>query len=205
MEDAHHLINALKKDYTVTIDWDATKYIGLTLKRDYKNCKVYAHIPGYLSKALLQFKHQMPKTKQNSLHPHAKPQYGAKAQFVTDKVTSPPQWREGKICQRSSRHLSLLCKGSGQHNPPCTQRNCHWTSKANRENKSNNKTSVRLLRNAGGSSTCIQSKQNDAVHSDAGYCNEEKLRSRAGGTLLPIQRWWIPPQQWCNSYHRNDK
>jgi hypothetical protein len=37
MEDAQHLIDALKQDYTITIDWDATKYIGLTLKRDYKN------------------------------------------------------------------------------------------------------------------------------------------------------------------------
>jgi hypothetical protein len=27
MEDAKHLINALKKDHTITVDWDATKYI----------------------------------------------------------------------------------------------------------------------------------------------------------------------------------
>jgi hypothetical protein len=32
LEDAQHLIDALKKDYTITIDWDATKYIGLTIK-----------------------------------------------------------------------------------------------------------------------------------------------------------------------------
>ncbi len=32
MEDAQHLIDALKQDYTITIDWDATKYIGLTLE-----------------------------------------------------------------------------------------------------------------------------------------------------------------------------
>jgi hypothetical protein len=25
LEDAQHLINALKKDYTITVDWDATK------------------------------------------------------------------------------------------------------------------------------------------------------------------------------------
>jgi hypothetical protein len=53
MEDAHHLIDALKQEYTITIDWDATKYIGLTLEWDYKNQKVYAHMPGYISKALL--------------------------------------------------------------------------------------------------------------------------------------------------------
>jgi hypothetical protein len=32
MEGAQHLVDALKQDYTITIDWDATKYIGLTLK-----------------------------------------------------------------------------------------------------------------------------------------------------------------------------
>ncbi len=32
MEDAHHLFNALKQDYTITIDWGATKYTGLTLE-----------------------------------------------------------------------------------------------------------------------------------------------------------------------------
>jgi hypothetical protein len=37
MEDAQHLIDALKQDYTITIDWDATKYIGLTLEWNYKN------------------------------------------------------------------------------------------------------------------------------------------------------------------------
>jgi hypothetical protein len=36
-ENAQHLIDTLKQDYTITIDWDATKYIGLTLKWEYKN------------------------------------------------------------------------------------------------------------------------------------------------------------------------
>ncbi len=57
IEDSQHLIDALKQDYTITIDWDATKYIGLTLEWDYKNKKVYAHMPGYIQQALLRFKH----------------------------------------------------------------------------------------------------------------------------------------------------
>jgi hypothetical protein len=65
-EDAQHLIDAIKKDYTITIDWDATKYIRLTVKWDYTNRKVYLHMPGYLSKVLQRFKHEKPKSKQNS-------------------------------------------------------------------------------------------------------------------------------------------
>ncbi len=89
LEDAQHLINALKKDYTITVDWDATKCIGLTIKWDYKNQKVYAHMPGYLPKAFLQFNHLPPKKKQNSPHPHITPQYGAKTQYTADEDNSP--------------------------------------------------------------------------------------------------------------------
>ncbi len=93
MKDAQHLIDALKQDYIITIDWDTTKYIRLTLEWDYKNRKVYAHMPGYIQKALLGFKHQTPKTKQNSPYPHVKPQYGATAQYATNEDTSPPPHR----------------------------------------------------------------------------------------------------------------
>jgi hypothetical protein len=88
-EDARHLIDAIQKDYNITVDWEATKYFGLTIKWDYLNRKVHLHMPGYLDKALLRFKHDMPKTKQNSPHPHVAPQYGAKTQFAEEADISP--------------------------------------------------------------------------------------------------------------------
>jgi hypothetical protein len=48
MEDAKHFIEALKKDYTITIDWGATKYIGLTIDWGYNKGQVHVHMPGYL-------------------------------------------------------------------------------------------------------------------------------------------------------------
>jgi hypothetical protein len=48
MEDAQHLIEAPKKDYTITINWGATKYIGLTIDWDYNKGQVHVHMPGYL-------------------------------------------------------------------------------------------------------------------------------------------------------------
>ena len=63
LDYAQHLIDALKKDYTITIDWNATKYIGLTIKWDYAKGKVHIHMPGYLPKALLRFNHPQPKKK----------------------------------------------------------------------------------------------------------------------------------------------
>ncbi len=59
-EDAQHLIDALEKDYTISTDWDATKYTGLTIHWDYAKRKVYMHMPGYLAKALQRFKHPTP-------------------------------------------------------------------------------------------------------------------------------------------------
>jgi hypothetical protein len=84
MEDAQHLIDVLKKDHTVTINWNATKYIGLTIEWDYINRKVYASMPGYLEKAFLRFNHTPPKKKQNSPHPHI----------------APPIWSYNAICNR---------------------------------------------------------------------------------------------------------
>ncbi len=67
MEDAKHLIEALNKDYTITIDWGATKYIRLTIDWDYDNGQVHVYMPGYLGKAFLKFKHISPS--KNKTHP----------------------------------------------------------------------------------------------------------------------------------------
>jgi hypothetical protein len=50
--DAEHIITTLKKDYTITVDREATKYIRLTIDWDYNNGKVHVHMPGYLVKAM---------------------------------------------------------------------------------------------------------------------------------------------------------
>jgi hypothetical protein len=93
-EDADHLLTALQKDYTVSTDWEATKYIGLTIDWDYHNRKVHIHMPGYLAKALQRFKHPTPTKRQNSPHPHNAPQYGTKVQHTPDDDESPPLDKE---------------------------------------------------------------------------------------------------------------
>ena len=88
-EDADHLINAIKKYYPMTVDTEATKYIGLTIDWDYTNQKAHIHMPGYLEKAFTRFKHEAPEKIQNSPHPHVIPQYGAKTQYAKDDDESP--------------------------------------------------------------------------------------------------------------------
>jgi hypothetical protein len=93
--DEDHIINALKKYYTITVDTDAAKYIGLTIEWDYENEKDHLPMPGYLAKVMIRFKHETPNKIQNSPHCHIKIQYGAKQQYVNDEDTlSPPLNKE---------------------------------------------------------------------------------------------------------------
>jgi hypothetical protein len=78
----------------MTVDREATKYIGLTIKWDYMNQKAHIHMPGYLQKALIRFKHEKPDKIKNSPHPHVIPQYRAKKQYTKDKDVSPPLSKE---------------------------------------------------------------------------------------------------------------
>jgi hypothetical protein len=51
-ENADHLISVLQEDYKIDIDWEGTRYIGLTLDWDYIQRKVHLSMPGYIIKAL---------------------------------------------------------------------------------------------------------------------------------------------------------
>jgi hypothetical protein len=102
---------------------------------------------------------------------------------LTRTPTAPPQQRGDKICSRSRRLLTLLCKGNGQHTPPCTQRNCHQTSKA-KDYCALQEEAVLAYK---------ASKMILAVHSDVGYCNKKKLQSRAGGHFFLSNDNEFPP------------
>jgi hypothetical protein len=89
MEDAEHLMKALKKDYLATEDWTGTKYLGLIIGWDYENGQVHLWMPGYISKALLHFDQKKTDKIQNSPHPHSIPTYGAKIQYAEQLDDSP--------------------------------------------------------------------------------------------------------------------
>jgi hypothetical protein len=88
--DATHLIEALKREYTITVDNEATKYIGLTIEWEYKNGKKHAYMLGYLGKAMICFGHEKPSKIQNSPHPHKITQYRAKKINTQKTKMNPP-------------------------------------------------------------------------------------------------------------------
>ena len=58
--DIDHLINAIKEKYSIKIDWEGSKYIGIDLKWDYTKREVTLLMKGYATRALKQFQHPTP-------------------------------------------------------------------------------------------------------------------------------------------------
>jgi hypothetical protein len=76
-ENADHLVSVLQEEYEIDIDWEGTRYIGLTLDWDYSQRKVHLSMPGYITKALTRFAHKTPSRPQHQPHPHVEKTYGA--------------------------------------------------------------------------------------------------------------------------------
>ena len=193
--DATHLINALKKDYTITVDWNATKYIGLTIAWDYENGKVHIHMPGYLEKTMMQFEHDKPNKPQNSPHPHKITQYGTKIQYVDDEDDSPPlSLAETKYVQAVTGMLLYYARMVDSTILPSL------SSLATEQNKPTGKTMEKvkqLLDYCASQEEAIvtynASNMILNIHSDAGYLNEKKARSKAGRHFFLSNNSQSPP------------
>jgi hypothetical protein len=140
-------------------------------------------MPGYIQKALLQFKHQTPKAKQNSPHPHVKPQYRAKTQYATNKDTAPPLTSEKtKYVQEVAGTLLYYARAVDSTILPALS--AITTKQANPMEKMRT-TIKQLLDYCAMQDKAVlaykASKMILAVHSDARYCNKKKLWSRVGG------------------------
>ena len=60
LQDAHHLLNALRNLYGITVDWTGKLYCGLTLAWDYYNRTCQLSMPSYIANALHKFQHPLP-------------------------------------------------------------------------------------------------------------------------------------------------
>ena len=89
-QDAEHLRDLLKTNYTITEDWKGKNFIGLNLKWDHENRTVDLSIKGYVQKAFQQFEHEKPKRPQHAPNKWTAPQYGAAIQMAEPEDQSPP-------------------------------------------------------------------------------------------------------------------
>jgi hypothetical protein len=91
-----HLLNALKQDYEVTVDWTGGLYCGINLDWDYENKTVNLLMPGYIEAALHKFQHEPPSQPQRAPYPARAPQYGSKVQTTPELDTSADMSPAGK-------------------------------------------------------------------------------------------------------------
>jgi len=193
--DAEHLINAIKKDYQMTVDEEAKKYIGLTIQWDWTNRKAHIHMPGYLENAFVKFNHDKPMKIQNAPYPHVPPNYGAKTQYIEDEIESPPLSKEDtKYIQAVTGTLLYNARAVDPTILPALSAIATEQAKPTQTTMKN----VRQLLDYCSTQeeaiiTYNASKMILAVHSDAGYANEKKSRSRAGGHFFLSNDDKFPP------------
>ena len=89
LDNAQHLLHALKEKYTISEDWEAKLYIGISFKWDYSKRTVDLSMPGYVTAALQWFRHQLKNNRQSSPHHHVPPTYGARVQFAEPEDDTP--------------------------------------------------------------------------------------------------------------------
>ena len=91
-DDAHHLISALQKYYSITTDWTGSNYCGLKIDWNYHHGFADIAMPTYIPNALGKLNHPDPTTPQFAPHRWNRPNYGATQQFapLEDTTTTLP-------------------------------------------------------------------------------------------------------------------
>ena len=194
-EHALHLKQALEQDYTVTTEWKGGRYIGITLDWDYERRRVHLSMPGYVAKALKQFQHTAPKSKQDAPFPSARIIYGAKKQYATESSKAPLLDKtEKKFIQKVCGKFlflgravdsTLLCPISA------------IASQSSKPTKDTMAQTTQLLDYLASQEEAVltynASEMILAAHSDASYLSEPQARSRAGGHFFLSSNAEIPP------------
>ena len=98
---ANHLKKSLEHWYDITTDWSGDKYVGISLKWDYKNRILDTSVPGFVKSKLHEYQHPTPAKPQHAPSKAAPINYGAKVQQAKPADDSTPLSKEGiKIIQQ---------------------------------------------------------------------------------------------------------
>ena len=92
---AKHLINVLKKHFTVAEDWEGEKYCGITIDWDYTKRQVHFSMPEYVKYSLTQIQHTL-QTLTDQPHKHTIPVFGVTIQYAKAEDTSNKFDDDGK-------------------------------------------------------------------------------------------------------------
>eukprot|EP00956_Cyclotella_meneghiniana_P000475 scaffold553_cov70-Cyclotella_meneghiniana.AAC.1 len=181
-EDLDHLIKSLEKYYDMTVDLEGKEYVKIELDWDYDKRQVHLSMMPYLQKALRQFDNVVPTKREDSPYPHVEPKYGAKQQFAKYDTSAPVGKEEQKYIQKLTGKFNWYARGvDSTLLTPISA----LTAQQSKPTQATMKRAQQLLDYLATQEPAVltyrASDMTLAIHSDAGYLNEENARSRAGG------------------------
>ena len=89
IDGMHHLINAIRKYFKCSINWEGQNYIGFTLDWNYTKKYVDISMSGYIRTPFQKFQHKPPARPKDDPHPWNKPVYFKHIQLATQQSSSP--------------------------------------------------------------------------------------------------------------------
>jgi len=177
-----HLIQMLKKYFNVSVDLEGKEFMKIQLDWDYENRKVHLSMASYLQKALRQFDNIIPSKCQDSPYPYTEQKYGTKQQFAEYDTSAPVGNDEQKYVQKVTGKFNWYARGVDS--TMLTPISALSAQQAKPTQATMRRVQHFLDYAATKESAVTTYRTSDmvlAIHSDAGYLNEEGARSRAGG------------------------
>ena len=181
-EDLDHLIQLLEKYYDVSVNLEGKEFVKIQLDWDKENRKVHLSMAPYLQKALRQFDNMVPTKCQDSPYPYTEPKYGAKQQFAEYDTSDPVGNDEQKYAQKVTGKFNWYAQGVDA--TILTPSSALSAQQAKPTQAMMRQVQHCLDYAASKEPTVTTYHASDmvlAIHSNAGYLNEEGVRSRAGG------------------------
>lgn len=192
--DLDHLMQSLEKYYDVSLDLEGKEYVKIELDWDYEKRRVHLSMAPYLQKALRQFDNIVPTQRHDSPYPYIEPKYGAKQQFAEYESSIPVGDKEKKYVQQVTGKFNWYARGVDP--TMLTPISALTAQQANPTQATMKRVQQFLDYGATQEPAVTTYRASDmilAIHSDAGYLNEQNARSRAGGHLFLSEDVPNPP------------
>jgi hypothetical protein len=182
-EHTEHLMTCIKKNYSISSDWNGTAYCGLTLDWDYKYRTVDLSMLGYIKDALHKYQHPAPARPKHSPHTWNPPIYCAKKRFVSD--TKPRPTLLDKDVNTLQQLTGTVIYYARAVDPTLIM---PINVLASEQSNATEETSYKVIKMLNYCNTHpdtnIRYRASDMIlhiHSDASYLSESEAKSRAGG------------------------
>jgi len=193
-QHAEHLAGILKRYHDITEDWEGKRFAGIDLKWDYVKREVRLTMEGYIRELLLKYGHPMPAKPVRTPHKCKPINYGASSQLVDEEDTSAPL-NEAGVRRVQGIVGAVLYHARAVNNKLLVTLSSIGTEQATATENTNEAINMLLDYLATYPDDGITYRASDmimAAHADAGYLNETKARSRAGGFIFMSEDEAVP-------------